>query len=169
MTLQGYYNRFNSAKKYTKSLFRAGGHLQSAELNEVQDYATDAIKRIGDALFADGDVINGCTCVIDNQTGTTTIESGKIYLNGMIRDVHEGSFTIPTDISVRIGIYFKEKTITELEDPELRDPAVGTSGYQQIGAARLQYTTEWAFLSEGAVADSSRGEFYTIYNRFIAK
>ena len=164
MELKDYYNRFNVGKKYTKSLFRAGTSLQSAELNEVQDYATDALKRLGDALFADGDVISGCTCVVDNQTGATTLEAGKIYLNGMIRDVHEGSFTIPTTTSVRIGIYYKEKTITELEDPELRDPAVGTPGYQEIGAARLQYTTEWGFLIEGEVSDDNRGNFYPIYN-----
>lgn len=66
MSLSKYYNRFDPAKKYTKSLFLAGKGLQSAELNEVQEYASAAIKGIGDALFADGDVISGCTCVIDN-------------------------------------------------------------------------------------------------------
>lgn len=165
MSLSKYYNRFDPAKKYTKSLFLAGKGLQSAELNEVQEYASAAIKGIGDALFADGDVISGCTCVIDNVTGETSVESGKIYLQGLVRDVHEGHFTIPTDKSVRIGVYFKERTITELEDSDLRDPAVGTRNYQEPGAARTQYLTSWGFQSAGVTETNTElGEFYTIYN-----
>jgi len=163
MTLSGYYDRFNSEKKYMKSLFLAGKGLQSAELNEIQDYASDAIKRMGDALFADGDVISGCECIIDD--GQITLEQGKVYLDGAIRDVHESNLTIPTDVSVRIGVYFKEQTITELEDPELRDPAVGTRNYQEAGSARLQYITTWGYQAEGITSDDeSLGKFYTIYN-----
>ena len=133
------YNRFDASKKYTKLLFRSQQNLQSAELNESQEYIHYAVKEIGDALFKSGDVISGCTCMIDSNTGITTIEAGKIYLNGLVRDVHEGNLTIPTNVSVKIGVYFKERVVTELEDPDLRDPAVGTSNYRQPGAARLQY------------------------------
>jgi len=165
MSLAKYYNRFDPAKKYTKSLFLAGKGLQSAELNEVQEYASTAIKGIGDALFADGDIISGCTCVIDNVTGEASVEAGKIYLQGLVRDIHEGHFTIPTDKSVRIGVYFKERTITELEDANLRDPAIGTRNYQEPGAARTQYLISWGFQSVGVTeTDQSLGEFYTIYN-----
>ena len=165
MTTENFYNRFDSAKKYTKALFRSSQHLQAAELNEMQEYANHAIKEMGDALFKSGDVISGCTCIIDSDTGTVTVEAGKIYLNGLVRDVHEGNLTIPTNVSVKIGVYFKERTITELEDPDLRDPAVGTTNYQNPGAARLQYTTTWGYqLAETSESDSELGEFYTIYN-----
>ncbi|MBR1734682.1 MAG: DUF4815 domain-containing protein [Alphaproteobacteria bacterium] len=165
MTTENFYNRFDSAKKYTKALFRSSQHLQAAELNEMQEYASHAIKEIGDALFKSGDVISGCTCVIDSDTGAVTVEAGKIYLNGLVRDVHEGNLEIPTNVSVKIGVYFKERTITELEDPDLRDPAVGTTNYQNPGAARLQYTTTWGYqLAETSESDSELGEFYTIYN-----
>ena len=165
ISIKGYYDRFNAAKKYTKSLFRAGKGLQSAELNEVQDYAEDAIRRVGDALFSDGDVISGCTCVIDNDTGVVTLEAGRVYLNGSIRDVNEGALQIPAHCSVRIGVFYKEKVITENEDESLRDPAVGTRNYQESGAARLQYLTSWGFQSEGVTeTDPDSGEFYTIYN-----
>ena len=159
------YNRFDASKKYTKLLFRSEQTLQSAEMNETQEYIQHAIKEIGNALFKDGDVISGCTCVIDSDTGAVTVESGKIYLNGIVRDVHEGNLEIPTNVSVKIGVYFKEQTITELEDPELRDPAVGTSNYRQPGAARLQYTMTWGYqLPETSESDSELGDFYTIYN-----
>lgn len=165
MALSGYYNRFNTGKKYTKSLFLAGKGLQSAELNEIQEYAGAAIKGIGDALFSDGDIISGCTCVIDELTGQTSVEAGKVYLQGLVRDLHEGAFTIPVDRSVRIGIYFKEQEITELNDAELRDPAVGTRNYQEPGAARMQYLTSWGYQAPGVSDQNSElGEFYAIYN-----
>lgn len=71
--LDKYFNRFDSSKKYTRTLFLASRGLQSAELNEIQDYPNHAIKEIGDALFADGDVISGCTCVVDSETGAVTV------------------------------------------------------------------------------------------------
>lgn len=162
MALNGYYNRFNSEKKYVKALFVAGQGLQSAELNEIQDFNLEALKKIGNALFADGDVISGCTCVIDQETGLTKVEGGSVYLNGLIRDVRDGEFTIPVDMSVRIGIYYREKTITSLEDASLRNPALGTRGYQEDGAARLQYLTEWGYQVPGSQDDEEKGKFYTI-------
>ena len=138
--------------------------MQSAELNELQDYNLEAFRRIGNTLFADGDVINGCTCVIDQETGLTKVEAGSVYLEGLIRDVRESEFTIPINESVRIGIYYKEKIITSLEDAGLRNPALGTRGYQEEGAARLQYLTEWGFQLPGTQDDEEKGKFYTIYN-----
>lgn len=138
MTLNSYYNHFNPDKKYERSLFLAGRGLQSAELNEAQDYALSKLKSVGDAVFKDGDVIAGSDCIIDGETGKTTLEAGKIYLRGCVRDVEKAEFTIPTNTTVHIGVYYLESTITELEDPTLRDPAVGTRNYQEVGAARLK-------------------------------
>jgi hypothetical protein len=165
MSLLDYYNRFDPAKKYTKTLFLAGRIMQSAEGNEIQEYANYALKNIGDAIFKDGDVIRGCTCVIDNQIGAVTMEAGKVYLNGAVRDVHQGNFEIPTEGSVKIGVYFKEITVTHLDDPDLKDPAVGTRGFNEPGAARLQYQLSWGFVADGvAGANDALGEFYTVYS-----
>ncbi len=162
--LDKYYNRFDSSKKYTKTLFLAGRGLQSAEMNEIQEYAAHAIQEVGDAIFKSGDVISGCTCVVDSETGLVTVESGKIYLNGLVRDVHEGNLTVPTDATVKIGVYFKERVITELEDSTLRDPSTGTRNFQEVGAVRTQYVLTWGYqLTETSDSDSELGEFYTIY------
>jgi hypothetical protein len=164
MQLQDYYNRFDSTKKYTKTLFLAGRGMQSAELNEIQEYANYALKNIGDAIFKDGDVIRGCTCVIDNQTGAVTVEAGQVYLNGAVREVPQGNFVIPVEVSVKVGVYFKEITVTALEDPALRDPAVGTRNYNELGAGRLKYQLVWGFVADGvAGANNELGEFFTIY------
>ncbi|WP_374699540.1 DUF4815 domain-containing protein [Wolbachia endosymbiont (group A) of Limnophora tigrina] len=164
MTLNAYYNRFNPDKEYEKSLFLAGRGLQSAELNETQEYALSKLKGIGDAIFRDGDVIIGSNCIIDRETGKVTLESGKIYLRGAVRKVEAKEFVIPLSTTVRIGVYYVESTITELEDENLRDPAVGTRNYQEVGAARLKVSTTWSYQSEGLSPRFSAGEFYPIYN-----
>ncbi|RDD34320.1 hypothetical protein Wcon_01608 [Wolbachia endosymbiont of Cylisticus convexus] len=162
MTLNAYYNRFNPDKEYEKSLFLAGRGLQSAELNETQEYALSKLKGIGDAIFRDGDVITGSNCIIDGEK--VTLESGKIYLRGAVRKVEEKEFVIPLSTTVRIGVYYLESTITELEDENLRDPAVGTRNYQEVGAARLKVSTIWGYQAEGVSPRFSEGEFYPIYN-----
>lgn len=164
MTLNSYYNRFNSDKKYEKSLFLAGRGLQSAELNEMQDYALSKLKVIGDAIFKEGDVISGADCIVNAETGKITLEAGKIYLRGSVRKVEKAEFTVPINATVRVGVYYVESTITELEDENLRDPAVGTRNYQEVGAARLKANIIWGFQAEGVVASLINGEFYPIYN-----
>ncbi|WP_264688189.1 DUF4815 domain-containing protein [Wolbachia endosymbiont (group A) of Sympetrum striolatum] len=162
MTLKDYYNSFNPDEEYEKCLFRAGRGLQSAELNEIQDYALLRLKGIGDAIFRDGDIITGSNCIIDGEK--VTLEAGKIYLRGAVRGVKEEKFTIPLNTTVRIGVYYVESTITELEDENLRDPAVGTRNYQEVGAARLKVSTIWGYQAQGVSPRFSEGEFYPIYN-----
>ncbi|MDX5488372.1 MAG: DUF4815 domain-containing protein [Wolbachia endosymbiont of Andrena praecox] len=165
MSLNGYYNRFDPDKEYEKSLFLAGRGLQSAELNETQEYALFKLKGIGDAIFRDGDVITGSNYIIDGETGEVTLESGKIYLRGAVRKVGGKRFIIPLNTTVRIGVFFALSTITELEDENLRDPAVGTRNYQEVGAARLKVSTIWGYQAENVSPTfSTDGEFYPIYN-----
>lgn len=163
MTLKNYYNRFEPSKNYDKSLFLSGRGLQSAELNEIQEYALYKIKGIGDAIFRDGDVIQGATCIVDPDTGHTTIEAGGVYLRGSVRIVSNSEFTIPIDTVVRIGVWYQETTVTELEDPGLRDPAVGTRNYQEPGAARTKIALNWDYQAEGVTATQEGAEFYPIY------
>lgn len=87
MTLNSYYNRYDPAKKYDRTLFLAGRGLQSAELNEIQDYALHNLKGIGDAIFRDGDVIRGAVCVVNPDTRDTSVEAGYIYLRGAVCEI----------------------------------------------------------------------------------
>jgi hypothetical protein len=156
--LENYYDRFDPAKNYERHLFRPRYPFQSAEANEIQSASIHRLRGIADALFRDGDVIRDAQVIIDPVTGETICQSGAVYLSGAVRGVAEARITIPTVGTVAIGIYLTERVITEVDDPSLRDPAVGTRSYQEPGAARLQVTTAWGF--EG---DGQDGDFFSIY------
>lgn len=156
--IEGYYDRFDPQKGYERHLFRAGKGLQSAELNEIQHAAQHRIRGIGDSIFSDGDIIRGCECVVDAESGSVTLGAGRLYLRGAVRDIDAAQLTIAVDSTVRIGAWLTETIITELEDPSLRDPATGTRNYQEPGAARLKVTVQWGLESDGV-----EGDFYPVH------
>ncbi|PWC81250.1 DUF4815 domain-containing protein [Azospirillum sp. TSH64] len=158
MALEEYYNRFDPAKGYDSIQFVARRGLQSAELNESQAILADRIKNIADVLFKEGDVVRDAACAVNPDTGAVTLAAGAVYLVGAIRAVGGASFTIPVNRTVAVGVRMIETTVTELEDPELRDPAVGTRNYQEAGAGRLKRSIAWAW-----DADGGAGQFYPIY------
>jgi hypothetical protein len=156
MPLPGYYNRFDAADRYDELLFRAGKGLQSAELNEIQSGLIDRLKRIADAVFTDGAVVSGTPPTIDGTT--INCPASLIYLRGAVREVPTRSFTISTTGLVQVGVYLLDEEITELQDPDLRDPAIGTRNYTEPGAGRLRVTPSW-----GRDGDGSTGEFYPVW------
>ena len=161
-TLDQYYNRFNPAQHYESHLFRAGYVLQSAELNEVQSALQWRTQGIGDALFKDGDVVRDAKLIVNVTTGVATGESGVIYLKGAVRGVPARTFTVPAIGTISVGITLIETWVTELEDPALRDPAVGVRNYQEPGAGRLRLEPRWSYAGETGV-NAPVGEFYPIY------
>lgn len=159
MTLQAYYNRFDAADRYDELLFRASKGLQSAELNEIQSILSDRMKRISDVLFKDGNIVRGGSASIDAQTGVTQMEAGAIYVLGGVRELASATFTIPTAGSLQIGVRVVTSEVTELEDPDLRDPAIGTRNYQEAGAGRTRRLFTWGWSGDG-----QPGEFFSVYS-----
>ncbi|MDR3361323.1 MAG: DUF4815 domain-containing protein [Desulfovibrio sp.] len=156
--VDGYYNRFNPAKKYEKLLVRAGYRIQSAETNDMQESFLHRVKSIADALFKDGDVISDAQITVNSQTGEVRAGSGIIYLNGGMRIVSAATFMVPLSGQVSVGIYMRESVISELEDPSLKNPAVGLRGEGEPGAWRLQVDVAWGFYGDGG-----QGDFYPVY------
>lgn len=150
------YDRFDPSKGYERHLFRADKVLQSAELNEVQQALQHRVQTIADVLFKDGDIVRDARLIVDADTGAAQAEAGAIYLAGAVRGVPPAEFVVPVVGIVTVGIYLHESIVTELEDPALINPAVGTRGYQQAGAARLQLLPSWG-VAGGA------GAFYPVY------
>ncbi|GAB7080888.1 DUF4815 domain-containing protein [Megalodesulfovibrio paquesii] len=156
--LEQYYDRFDPADHYSRVLFRADRTLQSAELNEVQRSLLDRVKGIGDAILSNGDIVRDCRVSINEATGEVVCESGALYLEGAVRGVPAATFFIPTTGTVAIGVYLRRRVVTEFEDPGLYNPAVGTRGEGEGGAARLQEETAWGYSTDGQT-----GDFYPIY------
>lgn len=156
--LTQYYERFDAEKKYTRPLWRADRTLQSAELNDVTRTMLSHIKGVGDAVLSNGDILRDCRVIVNENTGETVCESGAIYIDGLVRGVPPANLVIPTTGTVAIGIYVQRKVITELEDEALYNPAIGSKGEGDPGAARLQELTLWGFSGDG-----QDGEFYPVY------
>lgn len=160
--IERYYNLFDPAKHYTQLLFRAGDGLQSRELNEIQSTLMHRLQGVADALLKDGDIVSGANLQIDADTGLVTLEAGRVYLRGAVREVPATSFTVPTAGRIAVGVRFTARTVTELEDPHLREPAVGVRNYQEPGAGRLQETLVWGWEGAGT-SDGQPGDFHAVY------
>ena len=160
--IERYYNLFDPSKYYSQLLFRAGDGLQSRELNEIQSTLIHRLQGVADALLKDGDIVSGANLQIDPDTGLVTLEAGRVYLRGAVRDVPAATFTVPVDGRVAVGVRFITRTVTELEDPSLREPAVGVRNYQEPGAGRLQETLAWGWDGAGT-SDGQPGDFHAVY------
>lgn len=160
--LERYYNLFDPDDHYSQLLFRAGDGLQSRELNELQSTLMHRLQGVADALLKDGDIVSGCAISVDDTSGAVTLEAGRVYLRGAVREVPGHAFIVPTTGRIAIGVRFTARTITELEDPALREPAVGVRNYQEPGAARLHERIAWAWAGQDS-SDGQSGEFHAIY------
>ena len=160
--LERYYNLFDPAQHYSQLLFRAGDGLQSRELNEIQSTLMHRLQGVADALLKDGDIVSGANLQVDADTGLVTLETGRVYLRGAVREVPAASFTVPTTGRIAVGVRFTIRTVTELEDPHLREPAVGVRNYQEPGAGRLQETLAWGWEGAGT-SDGQPGDFHAVY------
>ena len=153
-----YYDNFNASENYEKILYRDGYTLQGAELNEAQSAAMHRLQGVADALFKDGDIIRDAGIIVNKETGEVRAQSGAVYLRGAVRGVPEATFTIPVVGTVAVGIRLTQRVVSELDDPTLYNPAIGSRGEGEPGAWRLQANAAWGF--DG---DNGDGEFYVVY------
>ncbi|WP_165071091.1 DUF4815 domain-containing protein [Desulfovibrio sp. ZJ200] len=153
-----YYDNFDASKNYEKLLFRDGYTLQGAELNEAQSASLARLRGVADALFKDGDIISDASIIVDKSTGKVRAGAGSIYLRGAVRNVAVAEFVVPTQGSVAVGVRLHESVISELNDPALYNPAIGSRGEGEPGAWRLRVDAAW-----GWDGDNGDGEFYPVY------
>jgi len=160
MALQNYYNRYDPNKHYKELLFIAGRGLQSAELNELQAYIREDLGEIASALIKDGGILSGGGFQYDQNSKQVTLEETKIlHKKVYVATAPSAVLQLTGKGRETVGIAVKEKIITELEDPTLRDPAAGFENYNQPGALRKQILARWTTANS---VDSDE-LFYPIY------
>lgn len=154
--LENYYNRYSAQDHYERVMFRAGKGLQSAELNEIQSQAFEQARSIADAILKEGDLVEeGQVVIKDHQA---IVEAGKVYLRGLVRQVPAATLDIPLDQLLDVGVWLTTSVITEMDDPDLRDPANHTRNYGEPGAARQKYACQWG-LSNADI----EGDFFPVH------
>lgn len=138
-----YFDRFDKSKNYKKLLFLAGQGLQSAELNELQDFIRSDLALISRYLISDGTVITGGE--VSNISSTSiTIRSASVYADGVVVEVPMREVPITgTGVEI-VGMACKVVMITDHDDPELREPDTDSPNYNLVGSYREQYQGRWA-------------------------
>ena len=158
--MQDYYQRFDPQKGYEQLLFRSGKGLQSAELNDMQAQVAHQVKGIADVLLKDGDVVLDGEPAVNSKTGLVQIGTSSVYLRGQVRTLVPAELVIATDQIIDIGVWLSASEVTELEDPQLRDPAVSAHNYDEPGAGRLKITCQWGLASDSGFEGAN---FYPVY------
>lgn len=158
MKIDNYYNNYDPAKHYEQILMRDGRPMMASEINEMQSIGLARHKALASSLYKDGDIVAGAQIAVDAETGFVMATAGKIYLDGLIWDLCDARFEIPVKGTVAVGARLVETVISELEDPVLRNPAIGTDSEGEAGAWRLKIVAEWGFDGDG-----KGGQFYPVY------
>lgn len=129
------YNDYDKIKQYYNLLAVPGRKSQSREFNNMQTMLLDVIQRIGDSLFKNGNIVEGCSIKIEGKK-KCIIDPGKIYFEGIVHETEGATLNITGLGDELIGVKLKETVITEADDETLLDPAVGSPAYLHPGAFR---------------------------------
>lgn len=131
-----YNDDYDRDKNYVQMLAVPGRAEQAREFTQQGTMLLDFIGRVGDSLYSDGHIINGCELIING--GVANISAGRIWLEGLVRIVPETRIEITGLGSEIIGAKIVRSIVTEAEDSSLRDPAQGYENYGLEGAHRVK-------------------------------
>ena len=153
-----YHNRFDISKKWDYISIISGRAMQGAEANEIQHILEEKIKSLGNALYVDGTVIEGCEITLDADLKVAHMTGGRVFIAGLVHEVEPATLNIPGDDSVQVGIWKRSRVVTEHEDSTLLNPAKNMPMYRMPGGYRIVTTAEW-----GLNVDGLEYPFYAIY------
>ena len=132
-----FYDRYDKSKNWDFVAVIAGRAMQSPKINEIQHIFDEKIKSLGNALYADGTIIEGCAISFEPEQKRANLTEGRIFLDGLVYQVKAATLAIPDITTVQISIWKKSKSFTEFEDNTLFDPAKGTPQYHIPGGYRI--------------------------------
>jgi len=150
-----YTDRYSPDSNWSKILPVSGRPIQSSELIEIQSLIQGNTKEILDILFGEASRLKGLKIIqkyIDEEAIEIQVTQGNFYVEGFVFNIPAKSFEILNIGTFVIGVKINETIITELDDPNLRDPIKGSSLYGLEGAARLVWTPDLVINDEEAYA-----------------
>lgn len=149
-----YYDDYDPSKGYVSILAVPGNAEQAREFTQISSMSNDFLGRLGDSIYRNGTIIDGCTILIRDKQAI--ISSGRIYLDGLVRIVDGGTVNIDGTGAEAIGAKIVSSIVTEVEDPSLRDPAQGYENYGQEGSHRVKEVVQFT------VNDSESSTIYRL-------
>lgn len=87
INISPYFDDFDSAKQYYKTLFKPSTAIQVRELNTVQSTLQNQISAFGQNIFKEGSVIKGCSFNFDNNYHY--IKLNDVYANGSALNISD--------------------------------------------------------------------------------
>lgn len=141
-----YFDDYDPSKNYTKIVGVPGRVSQVREFTQAQDIQQDFLKRLGNTVHRNGEIISGCNVVVKPKQ--VEISEGQIFLDGLIRIVKTQIVPIRGEGTENIGITMEQQLITEKEDQSLYDNADGYRNYGNAGAHRIKETPRWVTSGE---------------------
>lgn len=154
-----YYNRYEREKNWDYIGIISGRAMQGAEANEMQHILEEKVKSLGNALYVDGTIVEGCEITLDTSLKVAHLAGGRVFIDGLVHDVKPATLNIPDAETVQVGIWKKSRAVTEHEDPTLLNPAKNMPMYRMPGGYRIVTTAEW-----GLNLDNLHSPFYPIYS-----
>lgn len=136
---------------YTRVLAKPGLAEQASEFNEIQSIARDYIERLGSSIYKEGTIVSGCALHVDTAGKIVTIEAGRIFLEGLVRETNEVSMSITGSGVERIIVNLTTTLVTVSQDSSLRDPAQGAENYGLEGADREKQVVSFSVISGDGV------------------
>lgn len=114
-----YYDDFNEEKNFHKILFKPGVAVQSRELTQSQSILQNQVKRIGDYLFTDGELVQGTSPSVNVDAKTIRVKDTDSRGRQINHQDYLGKFVRTTSENSPIG--FVEFTFSK-DNPNIGDP-----------------------------------------------
>lgn len=144
-----FFDLYDRDTRYTKVVPYIEGTAQPRDLLEAQSMIQDQIQRLGDTIYKNGSIVEGCDILINSDKTAVSISPGKIYLDGQIEEFLETTVVPIQGVGIEIlGLIKTEELITDNDDPNLKNPATNFNFYDSAGSYRVKTTWAWGILSE---------------------
>ena len=111
-------------------------------------------------MFIDGSIISGCALHVDGTTAT--IESGRIFLCGLVRETDGAEVEITGSGTERILVTLQTDIVTANTDPSLRDPAIDAENYNLVGADRERQVVVFSVVNTDSYDTENSAVLYTL-------